>query len=76
MSQITVRVDPDLCVASGYCVASVREVFTTGPDGVSGVLSDGALSEGPVAVPDELVERVRQAELSCPAQAIVLSTTD
>lgn len=62
MTRICVKVDPDLCVASGHCLASLPEVFSAAPDGIAEVSSES---------PDPgLLEQLREAEAACPSLAI------
>jgi ferredoxin len=72
MRDVIVRVDPDACVGSGLCQQIAAAVFDMRPDGVVALRT----GEGPSAVPAELADRVREAELSCPAQAIVVYVSD
>ena len=57
-----VRVDPDVCVGTGSCVALCPEVFEMNDDGISIVKVD--------EVPSEHEDACREAIESCPVDAI------
>lgn len=59
-----VSVDPDLCMASGYCIRDLPAVFAEEPDGTSVVREDAA------NLKPDLAEPAHQAALACPAGAI------
>jgi ferredoxin len=59
-----VRVDADLCISSGMCVAAVPDRFAFGPDQRS----------RPVSELIDQDEAVRDAAAACPVEAI--SVTD
>ena len=60
---ITVRIDSDMCIASGYCLRSLPDVFHESPDGVAYV------DEGYDADESRL-DDLKTAAFECPAQAI------
>ncbi len=70
---ITVRVDPELCLESGQCIAALPGVFgidngvvrLVGPDSIGPILVDPA---------DE--HRLRRAADRCPAAAIVVEQSE
>ncbi|SHU15617.1 Ferredoxin-2 [Mycobacteroides abscessus subsp. abscessus] len=64
---IRVHVDGEMCIASGYCVRSVPEVFGEAPDGVAQV-------EAGDNVPASLIDAVLSAQTACPSQAIVVES--
>jgi ferredoxin len=69
---VRVSVDADLCMACGYCIATVPAVFDSYDDGTTGVRSD----DGVVAastVPLEHLAGVEKAAYGCPTQAIVVN---
>jgi ferredoxin len=60
-----VSIDPERCQGHGRCYELAREVFGADDEGYGVVLGDGA-------VPADLRERARLAELNCPESAIDL----
>ncbi|RDI68380.1 ferredoxin [Nocardia pseudobrasiliensis] len=69
---ITVEIDQELCLGSGYCVRSAPTFFHL-PDEVSELrTSVGEATSGPVDVAPDLLAAVRSAALVCPAAAIVV----
>ena len=58
---VGVRIDPNLCVGSGMCVASYPDKFALQPDGHALYVA---------TVPDEAA--AREAEELCPVSAISL----
>lgn len=58
-----VVVDLDTCDGNGVCMSICREVFDVREDGLH------VLAESPG---DELREKLKGAEVSCPTQAIVV----
>ena len=65
-----VSVDPDVCQAAGYCVQTAPALFALGAEGVVTLTAgDGC---GPIDVPADLVELVREAESDCPSGAITV----
>lgn len=62
MPQVSVEVDPDLCIGSGECVAIAPQAFLLGPtDSTASVLSSAASAE---------LEMLQDAEMACPTGAI------
>lgn len=59
------KINKDLCIACGACVAMVDDVFDFGEDG----LAEAKVNE----VPEELVEDVKDAADGCPTNAIEVS---
>jgi len=76
MTALSVQIDQDLCVASGFCVRRLPDLFVETPEGVAALRSGAHETAGPVDVPDEYVVEVDQAEVECPAGAILLSGGD
>jgi ferredoxin len=62
---VKVQADRDVCIQAGNCVMAADAVFDQDDDGVVVVLVD--------EVPDDEVERVREAVKLCPAQALRLT---
>jgi ferredoxin len=60
-----VIVDQDKCVASGQCVIAAGAVFDQREE-------DGIVELLNAAPPDDRAEDVRQAEIVCPARAILV----
>jgi ferredoxin len=58
------RVDPEACIGTGMCEATVPELFEVGDDGRSRVL----LAD----VPEALVDAAREAAANCPTRALQL----
>jgi len=71
-NSLRVSVDADLCMASGYCTATVPTVFGSYDDGTTGVRSNDGLVDSST-VPPEHLDGVEKAALGCPAQAIAVS---
>lgn len=59
-----VRVDPDLCVATGSCESICPEVFELGDDGIAILKVD--------EIPSELEDSCREAVRLCPTEAIII----
>jgi len=59
-----VKVNPDLCVATGSCESICPEVFEIGDEGTAIVKVD--------EVPEELEDSCREAVESCPVEAITI----
>jgi len=59
-----VRVDPELCVATGSCESICPGVFELGEDGIA----VAKMAE----VPPELEDDCREAASLCPVDAIIL----
>lgn len=59
-----VSVDPDLCMASGYCIRDLPAVFAEEPDGTSVVREDAT------DLTPDLADAAHRAALACPAGAI------
>jgi ferredoxin len=70
MSPVYVRVDQDVCMASGFCSSRLPEVFAVDALGLAALVSPDGPAPGPVTVPGELVDRVWDAANGCPACAI------
>lgn len=68
---MTVEVDRDLCLGSGFCARTAPDVFEL-PDDVVELRNQVRGTAGPVAVSDRDAEAVRSAELGCPAAAIAV----
>ncbi|MEO3758808.1 ferredoxin [Mycobacterium sp. B14F4] len=69
-----ITADRDVCIQAGNCVMSAGAVFDQDDDGVVVLLVDtdgGAVQTG--EVPDEELDRVREAVKLCPAQALRLT---
>lgn len=60
-----VWVKKDTCIACGVCPAIASAIFIIGNDG----LAENQLGD---TVPDDLVALAKEAEESCPVQAIVV----
>lgn len=59
-----VRVDPELCVATGSCESICPEIFVIGPSGIAEVKS--------AEVPPDLETSCREAVAGCPVDAIII----
>ena len=59
-----VRVDTDLCVATGSCESLCPEVFEMGDDGI--------VVAKMTEIPPELEDTCREAAESCPVEAITI----
>ena len=57
-----VRVNPDLCVGTGNCVAIVPRLFSLGPKGKAQVRNPS----------EESLEKIWAAARACPTHAIIL----
>lgn len=67
-TRIDVRVDTDMCMASGACLASLPEVFSAAPDGVAEVRCDN---------PDPaLLDQIKLAAAACPTFAISVTVIE
>lgn len=65
----SVRVEPDLCMGSQYCLRLAPAVFTEGEDGVVALRGlPGAT--GPFELAGATVEAATEAARNCPAAAI------
>jgi ferredoxin len=62
MDRLSVRIDPDICACTGYCVEVAPAVFELDGEGPTVVLSPHP--------PLELAGEVREAENLCPTSAI------
>ena len=58
-------VDKDTCISCGLCPSICPEVFEMEDDGKAGVIVD--------EVPEDSVESAKEAEDSCPTEAIKVS---
>ncbi|KAA6212960.1 ferredoxin [Streptomyces albofaciens JCM 4342] len=66
---VEVRVDAEICAASGMCTLLVPAVFDQSEEDGTVVLTDPA-------PPVELTAKVRTAALRCPAGAITVRETE
>ena len=62
---IKAYVDKDACISCGLCPSVCPEVFEMEDDGKAGVIAD--------QVPEEFLESAKEAEDSCPTDAITVS---
>ena len=65
MTDISISIDPDVCIGAGQCALTAPEVFTQDDDGFSQVLPGKEDGGG-----DPLV---REAARACPVGAITVS---
>lgn len=65
MSDLKVKVDPDLCAGCAVCEATAPDVYKMNDDNIAEVLPDGL-----AAASDETVIEGAQ---SCPSEAIVVT---
>lgn len=63
MAELRVTVDHHKCLGSGMCVFAAPTVFDQDEDTGMAMVKDGSLSE-------ELIDKLRYAEETCPGQAI------
>ena len=63
----TVRIDKDLCVSAGKCVADAPDAFSFDDDELA------ELVVGPIALTDEQLMRIAR---QCPGRAILLRDAD
>lgn len=56
-----VKVNQDRCIACGYCVGTIPEVFEFDDNGLAHSIND---------VPEEKIEDVKEAIKFCPGSAI------
>ena len=63
---LRLRVDPEVCIASGECARAVPEVFGQR-------VTDGSVTLHEESLPTALQDRVRAAVIDCPSGAIVIS---
>jgi len=64
-----VHIDHTKCSACGTCVAICPEVFEMKDDGTVDVKAE---YQGVEITDSELIEKVKQASMSCPSMAIVV----
>ncbi len=57
-----VTIDKEMCIDCGICESLVPEVFSVNDEGVTEVILED--------VPEDLQDAVREAEESCPTEAI------
>lgn len=63
---VRVRVDPEVCIASGECARAVPEIFGQR-------VTDGSVTLLEESLPLALRDRVRAAVIDCPSGAIGIS---
>lgn len=63
MAELRVEVDREKCLGSGMCVFAAPTVFDQDDDTGIAVVDEHALAE-------ELIDKLRYAEATCPGQAI------
>ncbi len=61
---VRVQADRDVCISAGNCVMTAGAVFDQDDDGIVVVLVDD--------IPDEELDRVREAVKLCPSSALRL----
>ncbi len=64
-----VSIDKTKCAACGTCVAICPEVFEMKDDGTVDVKAE---FQGVDITDPELMEKIKQAEMSCPSTAVVV----
>ncbi|WP_234880903.1 ferredoxin [Mycobacteroides salmoniphilum] len=71
MGSVTVSIDPDVCMGSGYCVREHPELFRMTTEGIAELYSD---TKGSVllAISDNIREAAERASAICPAAAITV----
>jgi len=62
---IKVRVDKEKCIACGACIAIAPEIFEFGEDGKSQAKME-------IIRDNNLIEKVKEAEETCPTGAIII----
>ncbi|TDZ78164.1 Ferredoxin-2 [Mycobacteroides salmoniphilum] len=72
MDSVTVGIDHDICMGSGYCVREHPELFRMTTEGVA-ELYWGAKEPVLSAVPDKFRKAAEDASAICPAAAITVS---
>ncbi|RAV18072.1 ferredoxin [Mycolicibacterium sp. GF69] len=68
-----VQADREVCIQAGNCVMSADAIFDQDDDGIVVVLADtdgGDIQTG--EVPDDELDRVKEAVKLCPSQALRL----
>ncbi|MGI8992058.1 MAG: ferredoxin [Bryobacteraceae bacterium] len=72
MARITVKIDPNVCIAAASCVATEPEVFGLSEDNIAVVLGpDGSGEyERTLDVGEERRKKIIEASQSCPTGAI------
>ncbi|SIK94906.1 Ferredoxin-2 [Mycobacteroides abscessus subsp. abscessus] len=73
MDTITVTIDQDLCMGSGYCAREYPELFQMSTDGVAELISDTSKETDAASVSGTAAEHARNASMICPAAAITAS---
>jgi len=64
-----VRIDPDKCIMCGTCVAICPEVFEMKDNGSVDVKDE---YKGVDIADEQLVGKIKEAEVACPTMAIVV----
>ncbi|WP_423488122.1 ferredoxin [Mycobacteroides sp. PCS013] len=72
MDSVTVSIDHDVCMGSGYCAREHPELFRMTTEGVA-ELYWGTKEPVPLAVSDKLRKAAEDASAICPAAAITVS---
>lgn len=72
MPKVTVKIDPNVCIAAAACVDTDSTVFVLDEDNIAAVLKpDGsAAHEQTLDVSDERKSRIIEASKACPTGAI------
>lgn len=75
--KITIKVDPDLCIGAGSCVAVDSSSFVLNDENKAYVLDHGQAPEAPkyertVEVTEEEFDRLMLAAQSCPVLAVIV----
>ena len=64
------KVDKDLCISCGSCVAIAPEIFDFDEEGVSGNYYSEDKNTGTVVIPEPLETELLEAAEGCPTEAI------
>ncbi|SHR28256.1 Ferredoxin-1 [Mycobacteroides abscessus subsp. bolletii] len=70
MDTVTVSIDQDLCMGSGYCAREHPELFRMSSDGVAELTADNTKDADPVRISGTSREAAHHASMICPAGAI------
>lgn len=75
MPKITVKIDPDVCIAAAACVDTDSTIFVLDEDNLAAVLKpDGtAAREQTLDVSEEQRSKIIEATQTCPTGAISVS---